>query len=447
VAVRYVALSCLYLVLAVWVTLSWGPWPAAGAGSFGQWAFLLVAAIVLSVPVVRLERGIINLTAIATVATALTLNPTQAAAVGLAAGTATLAGRVRHPAGATQVTGFIVWTAVPTAFRLSLQAMGTPATPTTIGVVATVVGLNVLITGMNISFDNRESVVGVLRGIVTPTFIAAYLYFSLAAILLAHLLDGTLAGYGYGLIVGAMSLALTDTISVRRVRHFLEAQLTDSDRHLAFSRAVEGVVHNLRNHLASIIGYLGEVSNERIQPSAQKNVDIAMSAAYDAAEVLKRLSAGAAPRVVAAERPVDLNELISGSAALVERAARQGRVQLSLKRSVRPVLATADPLLLREVFTNLLLNALEAVGEGGAVVIETGVREDQCFVTVRDNGPGFPEESRDRLFEPHFTTKTNGVGIGLFTSYGIVREHHGQLLYEGSNRGAVFTVTLPGQIL
>jgi two-component system NtrC family sensor kinase len=120
---------------------------------------------------------------------------------------------------------------------------------------------------------------------------------------------------------------------------------------------------------------------------------------------------------------------------------------MSVKPSVRPVLVAADPLLLREVFTNLLLNALEAVGDGGAVVIETGMREDLRFVTVGDNGPGFPDESRDRLFEPHFTTKATGVGIGLFTSYGIVREHHGQLLYEGSTRGAVFTVILPGPIL
>ncbi|TMF19473.1 MAG: HAMP domain-containing histidine kinase, partial [Chloroflexi bacterium] len=63
--------------------------------------------------------------------------------------------------------------------------------------------------------------------------------------------------------------------------------------------------------------------------------------------------------------------------------------------------------------------------------------------SVADNGQGVADENRHHLFEPHFTTKEHGTGLGLFMSYGIVREHQGQLLYEGNRRGAVFTVVLP----
>ena len=66
------------------------------------------------------------------------------------------------------------------------------------------------------------------------------------------------------------------------------------------------------------------------------------------------------------------------------------------------------------------------------------------MLAVRDTGSGIPDELRERLFEPHFTTRPEGTGMGLFTSFGVVREHQGQLLYEGvPGSGAVFTVLLP----
>ena len=79
-----------------------------------------------------------------------------------------------------------------------------------------------------------------------------------------------------------------------------------------------------------------------------------------------------------------------------------------------------------------------------SVISMTGRRGNGWpFVTVADNGPGVADENRHHLFEPHFTTKESGTGIGLFMSYGVVREHQGSLSYEGSKRGAVFTVILP----
>ena len=76
--------------------------------------------------------------------------------------------------------------------------------------------------------------------------------------------------------------------------------------------------------------------------------------------------------------------------------------------------------------------------------LKTGRRGNgSLFFSVSDNGPGVAEENRHHLFEPHFTTKETGTGLGLFMSYGVVREHQGQLLFEGNRRGAVFTVVLP----
>jgi Signal transduction histidine kinase len=104
----------------------------------------------------------------------------------------------------------------------------------------------------------------------------------------------------------------------------------------------------------------------------------------------------------------------------------------------------ADPLLLREVVTNLVNNAIDAVPANGHVELKAGRRGNGWpYFSVTDDGPGISDDHRHHLFEPHFTTKEGGTGLGLFMSYGIVREHQGELLYEGNRRGAVFTVTLP----
>jgi len=119
-------------------------------------------------------------------------------------------------------------------------------------------------------------------------------------------------------------------------------------------------------------------------------------------------------------------------------------IQLAVRESTSEVKVKADPLLIREVMTNLVNNAIEAAPQGGRVEIRTGHRNNGWpFVSVGDNGPGVSDDNRHHLFEPHFTTKEGGTGLGLFMSYGVVREHQGQLNYEGSRRGAVFTVTLP----
>ena len=241
-----------------------------------------------------------------------------------------------------------------------------------------------------------------------------------------------------------MALALTDTIAGRRDRRVLESELSDADRHLFHSRAVEGVVHNLRNHLATAAGYLKEIQLNRLDPVNRDAVETASAAANDAVTVLRGLSQGATPRVSYATEPVDLNELMHRALGMARPRARAKEIELGARESAEDVKVRADPLLLREVITNLINNAIDAAPPKGRVDVITGRRGNGWpFVTVADNGPGVADENRHHLFEPHFTTKESGTGIGLFMSYGVVREHQGSLSYEGSKRGAVFTVSLP----
>jgi signal transduction histidine kinase len=294
------------------------------------------------------------------------------------------------------------------------------------------------------SLRTAESIRSIVKHNFTPSFYLAYGYFSLGALLISYVLDGSPLGYLLATIVCVLALALTDTISGRRVRRVLESELSDADRHLFHSRAVEGVVHNLRNHVANAVGYLKEVDSRRLDPVDRVSIETATAAATDAVTVLKSLSQGATPRVTYASEPVDLNELITRALGMARPRARSKEVQLALRESAEPVNVRADPLLLREVITNLVNNAIDAVASHGHVELRAGRRGNGWpYFSVVDDGPGVSDDNRHHLFEPHFTTKEGGTGLGLFMSYGIVREHQGQLIYEGNRRGGVFTVTLP----
>jgi signal transduction histidine kinase len=313
-----------------------------------------------------------------------------------------------------------------------------------IAVLVAVIAVNVTLVPIALALSTGESPFSVIRHNFTPSFFVAFAYSALAALLISYVLDGSLLGYVLATIVCVLALALTDTIAGRRLRQVLESELSDADRHLFHSRAVEGVVHNLRNHIATAVGYLREIDLRRLDPVDRESVETATAAANDAVTVLRSLSQGATPRVSYAPDPVDLNELVTRAIGMARPRARTKAVQLAMRETPDDVKVRADPLLLREVLTNLVNNAIDAAPPSGHVEATTGRRGNGWpYVTIADDGPGVSDDNRHRLFEPHFSTKEGGTGLGLFMSYGIIREHQGELLYEGGRRGAVFTVVLP----
>jgi signal transduction histidine kinase len=418
------------------------PESASHPDSIIQVVYLLIAMILLSSVATRMERGRLTLSSIAIGAAVILLNPIDATVVGLSLGIPGIA-RGRWPMLGNAVTaaayaclGAILASYLRTSDGLSLGSR-----------VLVLIAANLAswaLIAIGLSLRTGESIQSIVRHNFNPQFYLAYGYFALASLLTSYVLDGSPRGYLLATIVFVLSLALTDTIAGRRIRRVLESELSDADRHLFHSRAIEGVVHNLRNHMATAVGYLKEIDPRRLDPIDREAIETATAAANDAVTVLRTLSQGATPRVSYAADPVDLNELLTRALGMARPRARTKEVELGLRESTGDVNVRADPLLLREVATNLINNAIDAVPERGHVELTTGRRSNGWpYFSVGDNGPGVADENRHHLFEPHFTTKETGTGLGLFMSYGIVREHQGELLYSGSNRGAVFTVVLP----
>ena len=403
--------------------------------------YLAAAAALMSVPVVKLERGRLTLTGIIAVAAAISLNPLDATLVSLLVGIENI--RAPWPLLGNSLI-FALATSTGAIISVAIGGAHPPPFAGRLLVLLTVTLANLVLASVALGLLRRESPAAVLRHNVTSSFFIAFGYFALAGLLISYVLDGSLLGYFLATIVCVLALALTDTIAGRHVRRVLESELSDADRHLFHSRAVEGVVHNLRNHVATALAYLKEIDTRKLESPDRESLETATDAANDAVAVLRDLAQGATPKVSYAPNPVDLNELVTRAVGMARPRARGKEVQFAVHEAPTDVAVKADPLLMREVMTNLLNNAIDAVSLGGRIEISTGRRNNGWpYVSVADNGPGVSDDHRHHLFEPHFTTKEGGTGLGLFMSYGIVREHQGQLTYEGGRKGAVFTVALP----
>jgi signal transduction histidine kinase len=403
--------------------------------------YLTFGSALTNAATVDLERGRLSLGAIVITASAILTNPLDTSIVALASAFA-LAKRGKWSILANAAVS-PAWACAGSLIAAFLRKSAPLALEGRFGVVVftTIASWIVVIIGFRAR--TGEPISSIVRHNFAPSFYAAYVYFGLAALLLSYVLDGSFLGYVLATIVCVLSLALTDTIAGRRVRRVLESELSDADRHLFHSRAVEGVVHNLRNHVATAAGYLKEIDSRRLDPVDRESLETATAATSDAVAVLRGLSQGATPRVSYSPDAVDLNELVARAVGMSRPRARVKEVQLAVRESAEDVKVRADPLLMREVITNLINNAIDAAPRGGHVTATTGRRSGRPSFSISDDGPGISDDHRHRLFEPHFTTKEDGTGLGLFMSYGIVREHQGQLLFEGNRRGAVFTVILP----
>ncbi len=142
-------------------------------------------------------------------------------------------------------------------------------------------------------------------------------------------------------------------------------------------------------------------------------------------------------------KPVALGPLLQKVLAFVATDAQRRRVHLeSDLTQVAPISGDADQL--RQVFMNLLLNAFDAAPENGHVRLTTETHANTVDVHVDDDGPGVPDDQRDRIFEPFFTTKSKGSGLGLPITHAIVSQHGGTLkIGRAPLGGARFTVCLP----
>jgi signal transduction histidine kinase len=225
--------------------------------------------------------------------------------------------------------------------------------------------------------------------------------------------------------------------------------LIHSEKMALVGKLATEVAHSIRSPMTSI--------NMRLF-SLQRSLDLTENQSEDfevVAEEMRRLD-NIVRNFLEFSRPPKLHKqkteiswIISMTLELLEYRLKRHDVEVIRKRAEFMPPAEADPELMKEVFVNLIVNACEAMGEGGKIFIEesllkSGGRACEIQISIRDTGPGIPEEAKHQILEPFHSTKTQGTGLGLFITSRIIREHGGRLdLQSAEGRGATFIVTLP----
>jgi two-component system NtrC family sensor kinase len=142
----------------------------------------------------------------------------------------------------------------------------------------------------------------------------------------------------------------------------------------------------------------------------------------------------------------DLNDIINRVLELAAYSARLNRVEVIKKLASSLPKITADPNQLQQVCTNLIVNAIQAMPEGGKLTLRTSLDQGRLKMEVQDTGYGISPENMRKLFTPFFSTKkeVKGVGLGLAVSYGIIQRHRGKIDVQSiEGKGTNFTVYLP----
>lgn len=227
-------------------------------------------------------------------------------------------------------------------------------------------------------------------------------------------------------------------------------QLIRTEKLRALGEMASGVAHDFNNLLASILGRAQLLLRKVEDPKFRQWLQVIERAATDGARTVRRIQEFARIRRDQPFVPVNLNAVVKEALEVTqprwrEEAQSQG-VTIEVTTSLAPVPEIAgDPAELREALTNLILNAVDAMPEGGVLSLSTRATDGRVIVTVSDTGVGISEEVQRQIFDPFFTTKgPKGTGLGLSITYGIVSRHSGQITVESAvGRGSTFSLTFP----
>ena len=250
-------------------------------------------------------------------------------------------------------------------------------------------------------------------------------------------------------------LAIVRDISDRRA---LEEQLRQSQKMEAVGRLAGGIAHDFNNLLTAILGYTELVLEGLADDDARRADAIEIRRSAERAAELTRQLLAFSRRQVLQPRILDLNRLVADTSGMLKRLIGE-QIRYELRTTPGLWLVEADPHQVEQVLVNLVLNAREAMPNGGTLTIETanvqvgaanelpGLEPGQyAMLAVHDTGHGIDDTIRPHLFEPFFTTRPvgRGTGLGLSTAQGIVRQSGGDILVESKpGAGSSFRVHLP----
>jgi signal transduction histidine kinase/HAMP domain-containing protein len=240
-----------------------------------------------------------------------------------------------------------------------------------------------------------------------------------------------------------------------------EAQLIQQEKMASVGQLAAGVAHELNNPLGGILGY-SQLALERVSKKSVKDLneeDLTVYSQYlkdiiqqsqRSKAIVQNLLKFARASTKDVFKPIDVNSILEDTFSFTRHHLEMGNIKLinNLSPSLTEIMGNATQL--QQVFTNIILNALQAMPQGGDLKVSTDLIDEKpqkmIQITFSDTGYGIPKENLDKVFEPFFTTKEvgEGTGLGLSVSYGIIKDHKGEILVESEvGKGSTFIISIP----
>ncbi len=229
-----------------------------------------------------------------------------------------------------------------------------------------------------------------------------------------------------------------------------QEELIQAEKLTSLGQLAASVAHEINNPLSGVLIYLNLMTKKIAADDIRKEITLDYLGKIDSevTRVTKLVQnlLGFARQSTPTLKQVDINEVANWALDLVAHSAELQNVQIikELNPSLPQLIADFDQL--QQVFTNLILNAIQAMPQGGRLTLRTSVDNSHLKVEVQDTGCGISPENMHKLFTPFFTTKqeVKGVGLGLAVAYGIVQRHRGKIEVQSKEeRGTTFTISLP----
>jgi signal transduction histidine kinase len=240
--------------------------------------------------------------------------------------------------------------------------------------------------------------------------------------------------------IGAL-LIMRDTESVQRIGDEIEM----SRRLSASGRLTRGVAHEVKNPINAIVLHLQLLRNKLAhqEPDTQRHMDIIDSEIRRLDRVVQTLVDFTRPRDLHLEE-VDLRRLMEDVAQLAAPDAEQHGVTIERQMPEQRLPIKVDLDLMKQAILNVVINGVQAMPQGGVLIISARRENNAIVAEVRDQGGGIPQDMRDKIFELYFTTKKDGSGIGLAQTYQILQWHYGSVDFESTEgTGTTFRFHIP----
>lgn len=249
--------------------------------------------------------------------------------------------------------------------------------------------------------------------------------------------------------VGQLAGTFNEMIAGLKSKRELEEKLNNAERQAAIGRLTQAVAHEIRNPLNVINLSIDHVATKYAPEDVRKREQFTriLSTIRDEVARLKRLvndllNYGRPARL--AVETVDMRRLIDETIALVRPQADEQGVEVTLEGDASPAEIRGDRERLKSCFSNIAINALQAMPGGGRLHARVEKLDGAVEVEVSDTGVGISDEALGKIFEPYFSTKQAGFGLGLAVTKAIIEEHQGSIEVRSQpQRGTTFTVMLP----